>query len=572
MILRLQPKQAKLYHLLKATGLSVPTVVGAGGAKGSGKSKGARSIALRLASELGNQYPGIVITLVRRVASDLRDNHIEPMFRDHPELYQYWRATDHDLILHNKARIIFRSVERSEDVRKRFLGGFESAIIIVDEAQQFSEEELQWIQTAARWTNAEAGIPAGLCKTLLLFNPGGPGSKYIRRIFWLKDYKNKEKPHNYAFIHMFGWDNYEWFRGQSNLTESEFYQLRGNCGESGYGAGYCCRFHIFIRDTKEGQKYDQFPQSIRAGYLMGSFDDFEGQYFAGAWGPECVISTQALAQLWQPWWTHWMSTDWGWAGPPRPHYSVNLWFSIGKISPTILLKALGIHGGKDAVGDLLPCDYPLDVIICWQERHANLTPEPDFAQTIVDATPLHLRESISRHFVDGAMFSKDRRSENTTADLMQPILSEAGLPRMIPADKDRIGGWRQLYNAFVRTVNARRRPVTEPLEGPLLLVAADCAELARSVPLVICDPDRPEDVLKTEQIEDDYMDTLRYGYKSMQAAQWEAPVEVRRQELYQEYDVPSEQRTMSQMTTLSMKMRLFDADERKRYKRVKRRR
>lgn len=551
MLLRLQPKQAKLYHLLKSTGPKVPTIIGAGGAKGSGKSKGARSIALRLASELGNQYPGIVITLVRRVAADLRDNHIEPMFRDHPELYRYWRATDHDLILPNRARIIFRSVERAEDVKKRFLGGFESAIIIVDEAQQFTEEELQWIQTAARWTGQQ-GIPEGLCKTLLLFNPGGPGSTYIRRVFWLKDYKGKEQPHSYAFIHMFGWDNYEWFRGQVDISETDFYELDSQT-----------RFEMFIRDTSEGRKYDAFPVSIRAGYLLGSFDHFEGQYFAGAWDQSlCVISTAKVAQLWQSWWTHWMATDWGWAGPPRPHYSVNLWFSIGRLSPKILLEVLSIES-----------DFPLEVIICWQERHANLTPEPQFAQIIADATPAHLRDSMARHFVDGAMFSKDRRSENTTADLMQPILTEAGLPRMIPADKDRIGGWRQLYNAFVRTVNARRRAVTEPLEGPLLFVSADCAELSRSIPLVICDPDRPEDVLKTEQIEDDYMDTFRYGYKSMQAAQWEAPIEVRRREVYEQYEAPSpEERTGEQMTSLALAMKRFDSSNKSTYKRVKTRR
>ena len=562
MTINLQPKQRKIFNLLRATGPKVATIIGAGGAKGGGKSAGARAIALLLGSILGEKYSGIVITVVRRVAQDLRDNHLTPLFAKYPELHQYYEATPHDLVLPNHARIQFRSADTKEDVRKRFLGGFESAIIIVDEAQQFDGEELQWIHAACRWTNGVGanGIPQGLCKTLLLFNPGGPGGGYIRRVFWLRQYEGEEESHDFAFMHVFGWDNYEWFRGQVDVSEKDFYQIDSNCQGPNRHEERCCRMHMFITETSEGRKYNGFPISIRAGYLYGSFDHFEGQYFAGAWDQSlCCISTATASRIVQPWWTHWMAMDWGWAAPPRPHYSVCLWFAHGKLSPAQLAALLGIES-----------QYPLDVVVVVQERHACLTPEPQWAQQVVDATPVHQRESMAKLFVDGAVFSKDRRSENTTADLMQPVFSNAGLPIMTPADKDRIGGWRQLYNALVRTCNARRQPVEEELEGPLLLVSADCPELCRALPLLVCDPDRPEDVLKFEAIEDDYGDTLRYGYKSMQEAQWQAPLEVRRREVYDTYDAP--ERSTGQMTNLAMRMRQFDADEKARYKRVKRRR
>ena len=560
-----QPKQALLEDLLRETGPHAATIIGGGGAKGGGKSAAADDIALSLASELGNDYKGLVITIIRRVSADLRDNHINKIFQRNPELLKYWRATDHDLRMHNGATILFRSAETKEDVRKRFLGGFESAIIIVDEAQQFDEEELQWIQTAARWTSRKSGTPRAFCKTLLLFNPGGPGSAYLRRVFWTHEYREQEKASDYAFVHIFGWDNYEWFRGQVDIGEEEFYDLPGQCQGADRHEERCCRFHMFINDTSEGRKYNAFPPSIRAGYLMGSFDHFEGQYFAGAWDQGlCTVSVATAARLIQPWWTRWGSMDWGWAGPPRPHYSVFLWWAIGKLSPAQLMDALRIES-----------DYPLDVVIVYRERHANLTPEPQWADTVVDATLAYGDDpqAFSRVFVDGAIFSKDRRSENTTADLMQPIFSQAGFPSFTPADKDRVGGWRQLYNALLRTCNARRAPVTEPLEGPLLFVSADCPELCRSLPLLICDPDKPEDVLKTEALEDDYGDCGRYGYKSMMAAEWEAPVAVRRKELYDSYDARTpEERTMSQMTALAMKMRMFDRDEKARFHRVRRRR
>lgn len=525
MTIHLHPKGRKLFELIRATGRHVPTVIGGGGAKGGGKSHDARNIAILFASMYGDKYPGLVITLVRRVASDLRDNHITPMFKEHPELAQYWRAGDHDLVLPNKSRIIFRSADTKDEVQRRFMGGFESAIILVDEAQQFDEEELQWIQAATRWTDSTVGIPKGFCKTVLLFNPGGKGSSYNRRVFWTHEYTSSEDARNYAFVHVFGWDNYEWFRGQVDLTETEFYSGKypSVCNEGDGGPDCrCCRFHMFITQTSEGRKYNAFPASIRAGYLLGSFDNFEGQYFAGAWDQShCVISNALAENLRQPWWTHWMSMDWGWAGPPRPHYSVNLWWAIGKLSPSELLEKLKIVS-----------EYPLDVAIVYRARHTCMTPEEQWAQQIVDATPEKERRVIARHFVDGAIFSTDRRSDNTTADLIQPALTRAGLPQMESADKDRIGGWRQLYNALVRTVNARTAPVKEPLDGPLLLISAECSELIRGLPLLICDEDRPEDVLKTEAIEDDYGDCGRYGYKSMLEAQWQPPRDIRAKQVY----------------------------------------
>ena len=542
----LQPKQWKLYYLLEATGPKAATIIGAGGAKGGGKSAGARNIAILLASIFGGKYPGITLTIVRRVASDLRDNHITELFKTYPELLPFWRAGDHDLVLQNKSRILFRSAETKDDVKRKFLGGFQSAFIFVDEAQQFDQEELQWIHAACRWTGQE-GIPVNFCKLVLFFNPGGQGSGYIRRIFWTHEYETNEHAKDYAFIHVFGWDNYEWFRGQVPITEDEFYSKKypSVCNEgSGSETCRCCRFHMFIHQTSEGRKYNAFPVSIRAGYLLGSFDNFEGQYFAGAWdASKCVISPNLAESLRQPWWTHWMSMDWGWAGPPRPHYSVNLWWAIGKLAPSQLYEKLGIVS-----------DFSLDVAIVYRSRHSCLTPEEEWAQRIVDATPVKERRIQSRHYVDGAVFSTDRHSDNTTADLMIPALSEAGMPQMERADKDRIGGWRQLYNAFVRTCNARTKPVTEDLDGPLLLISAECPELIKGIPLLICDEDRPEDVLKTEAIEDDFCDTLRYGYKSMLEAQWQPPRDIRAKQVYDSIQGDS----ADTMTARAMAMRIFN--------------
>ena len=546
--------------MITATGPNIPTILGIGGAKGGGKSRMTRDIALLALAELGNNISGIVITIVRRVYKDLSDNHIEPLFRERPELRIFWRAGRETLDLPNGSHLVFRYAETEDDVKRKFLGGYESAIIFVDEAQQFSETELKWIQTACRWTDP-GGIPENLCKLVLLFNPGGAGSAYIRRIFWTRQYEGFERAGAYAFIHLFGWDNFEWFRGQIGIEETDFYKIPSRCDgglEPASQKEQCCRFHLFITQTTEGRKYWSFPMSIRAGYLLGSFDHFEGQYFdSSAWDSSLIVISPAKCQrIIQPWWTRWMAMDWGWAGGDRPHYSVNLWAAVGKLSPAQLEEHLGIIS-----------EVTIDAVIVYRSRHANRTPEEQWAQIVVDATPIEERRTIGRHFVDGAVFSTDRHSANTTADLMRPVFEDAGFPNLERADKDRIGGWRQLYNAFVRTCNARRMPVTEELDQPIFLISAECPELARAIPLLICDPDRPEDVLKTETMEDDYSDCLRYLWKSMMGAQWKAPIAVRREETYNSYIDPMRPRTGGDVTNAMLALRRFDASERRQMRR-----
>src|SRR5689334_4921177 len=313
-----QPKQGKLYDLLTATGPNVATTIGFGGAKGGGKSAGARGCALRLAAELGNDYPGLPITIIRRVFNDLKTNHIDEMFAQYPELRQYYREGDKQLVLKNGASIYFAFAETPGDVERKFRGGYQSAFILVDEAQQFTERELLDIKMAARWTKTTTGIPAGFCKLILLFNPGGKSAEYLRRIFWTKKYMPNEEPGSFAFMHVFGWDNYEWFRGQVNIKESEFYQLDSDD-----------RFQMFITQTSEGRKYNAFPESIRAGYLLGNFDHFENQYFAGVWGDQCVLPPDLVSRIIQPWWTRWMAQDWGFGD-----HDAHGWFAAGKLSPS----------------------------------------------------------------------------------------------------------------------------------------------------------------------------------------------------------------------------------------------
>ena len=506
--IHLQPKQGDLYDLLCATGPHVATTIGFGGAKGGGKSAGVRNCALALAIELAEQYPGITITIMRRVSDDLRKNHISPLFRAYPELRKSYREADKELTMSKGSRIIFAYAETKGDVERKFLGGYESTFIFVDEAQQFEEEELNWIKAACRWTGAQ-GIPVGLCKLVLLFNPGGKSAEYLRRIFWTKSYKGKEEPESYAFMHVFGWDNYEWFRGQVDIDEASFYLLPSDS-----------RFQLFITQTSEGRKYDAFPDSIRAGYLLGDFDHFENQYFAGAWDEsKCVLKPSLVAELIQPWWTRWMGQDWGF-GDHAAHY----WFASGKISPS---QWMHYFGGQS--------DYAMDIVIAYREHVVSNRAEADLATDIVAMTENWERKQIRRFFLSQDAFGqRAKQGGNTVGETFTKILRRYDMPSPETADQNRVMGWRFMYNCL-RQANLAGTKISEERskQGPAFFISAECPQAIAGIPMAIRAEDDVDDVERVAgAIWEDVTDGLRYGLHTMLNPQSKAPRDVRAKELY----------------------------------------
>lgn len=566
----LQPKQGELLALIMATGPAAATIIGGGGAKGGAKSHGADSCAIVLAKEWGSRYPGLKITIVRRVAADLKENHIDRIFSRYPDVREYYTQADGLAI--DDARITFVYAETEADVERKFRGGFESALIIVDEAQQFTQRELQDIQMAARWTNAQ-GLPENFCKVVLLFNPGGKSSEYIRRIFWKRAYEGEERPGNYAFIHMFGWDNFEWFRGQIPFDEEIFYELPGKCAryrgdepdqhslpDDERSSCTCCRFHMFIYRTSEGRKYNGFPPAIRQGLMLGNFDHFEGQYFAGVWNERvCTLTPQEISSIVKPWWNRWMAQDWGF-GDNDAHF----WFVTGKLSAEEWMNHFG--GWTDA---------PMDITIVYRELVQQGRAEAQLADDIVRNTPFVEKRYLSRFFLSEDAFGKRAKNPayHTVGQVLTDVMRAHNLPAPETAVQDRVQGWRFLYHCFHQASLRGQNFDRERADlGPALFVSTACVNLISSIPMAVRDDKNPEDVARVEgAMWEDCTDGLRYGCMSMQGVNWEAPVDVQREELYHRYNVPEDERTGMQMTTLAMQMRKFEAEQRAKSGRRRRR-
>jgi hypothetical protein len=121
---------------------------------------------------------------------------------------------------------------------------------------------------------------------------------------------------------------------------------------------------------------------------------------------------------------------------------------------------------------------------------------PDLgSRTISQST----REKIDAIYLSPDAFAR-RTDEASIADQMGDVFAAAGFPRPIPADNDRIGGWMLMY---------------QMLDADEWLLTDNCIELIRTIPTLVRDMARIEDIEKMDG--DDPADAARYGLKSRYA-------------------------------------------------------
>jgi hypothetical protein len=492
-----QPKQGELLDALEATGESVPTVLGMAGSRGSAKSGALRGAAVYLAMT----YPGIVIYIVRRVLGDLLENHMEKIKSDFPPIHAFYRQGDYEYQLPNKSRIVFIYAESAGDV-ERVSYGPECTFLFIDQAEQFSENELISFRICNRWPSA----PKGFVKTCYFFNVGvGVGAGGLRRLFHLRSFKGNERPSDYKFFHVFGWDNFEWFKGQVDITIGAFYELPSET-----------RFAMFISKTSEGRKMDALPKHRREAELLGNFDSFSGQYFSDVWGEHCILTADLVNRLVEPWWSRWMAQDWAFA-----EHAAHGWFVTGKVSPS---KWVELFGGE--------CEWPIDVVVLYRELVQQGRAEPDFAWDVVRMTPKD--ERITDFWLSQDAFGqKAHKGENTVGQAYTDIFRANGLPEPYTADQNRITGWRFMYNclrqAGMRGANVDR---ARAQQGPAFFISVECPVTIENLPLVVRDEKNTEDVARVAgALWEDIGDMCRYGLKSKLGAREQAPKEVRAAEV-----------------------------------------
>jgi len=203
-----------------------------GGARGGGKSWALR----RKLVAMCLRYAGLRCLLVRRSFPELRANHLHPFLKEYGALLEY-RETDKALLFSNGSRIAFGYCANDGDALR--YQGQEYDIIAIDEATQLSEFRFSIFKACLR------GASPYPRRMYLTCNPGGIGHAWVKRLFVDREFREGERPSDYAFIPALVYDN-------TVLTTA---------------------------DPDYVRSLESLPDRLRDAWLYGRWDVFEGQFF-----------------------------------------------------------------------------------------------------------------------------------------------------------------------------------------------------------------------------------------------------------------------------------------------------
>ena len=423
-----------------------------GGARGGGKSWAVRVKAVLLCL----RYPGIKVMIVRRTYGELRANHIVPLCAllrcgasDRERLAVY-RETKKEISFPNGSVILFRYCARERDADR--FQGTEVDVLFVDEATQQTEEQMDRLRACVRGVN---DFPKRVYYTC---NPGGVGHGWVKRLFLERRYRPGERAEDYAFIRSRVYDN-------RALTEA---------------------------DPDYVRRLEALPPRLRAAWLDGSWDVFEGQFFEefrtepdmeAARAAGCELSAEELLR--QRRWTHviepidlsrgqargwkiYRSYDFGYARP----FSC-AWWAVDYEG--VVYRALELYGGTDMPNE-----------------GVKWTPERQFSEIArIEREHPWLRGKTITGVADPAIWDASR------GESVAETAARCGV-YFSPGDNNRIAGWMQLHYRMQFDENGYAR----------LYVFSNCRAFIRTVPLLLYDAQRPEDL--DSSLEDHAADEARY--------------------------------------------------------------
>ena len=236
-----------------------------GGARGGGKSWAMRRKFILLAL----RYPGLNLLLLRRTLPELRENHLIPMQR---ELYGFavYNSAERVFRFPNGSRIKLGYCDTMQAVYQ--YQGQEYAVIGLEEATHFTEEQMRFLTTCNRTTRKDFSP-----RMYYTCNPGNVGHAWVKRLFIDRLYAENENPNDYLFIPARIYDNKVLLDADPN----------------------------YIRQL------EALPEELMRAHLDGDWDVHAGQYFREFSRDRHVIEPFEIPS----WWRRFRSMDWGYNDP-----------------------------------------------------------------------------------------------------------------------------------------------------------------------------------------------------------------------------------------------------------------
>ena len=286
----------------------------------------------------------------------------------------------------------------------------------------------------------------------LTCNPGGPGHAWIKRRFGIGS-----KPKNKAF----------------KDPVSDRYRV--------YVPATIDDNPTLMKADPEYVKYlDSLPEPLRSAWRHGDFDIFAGQYFA-EWNPAYHIKTEEEAKelgFGQEHNSKFIGIDWGFAAP---HAAI--FMEVTDKGRVFIFDELY---GKEL--------HPMEV----GERIAKKCQGHTIDMSLGDPS-MWSRNPMSWRAEHSAMYTDASIAHALVGDQGQPLV-----PNLNPANNERVNGWRNM---------AQLMKVTDKPPN-FIVIKGSAQNLARTIPEMICDEKRPEDLDTT--LEDHAVDACRYGLSHIQ--------------------------------------------------------
>lgn len=463
------------------------------------------------------EYPNTTGLIIRRSLKELEQSHIHKIFEEWPHLRRNYNEQKKKLVFpETNSTLYFGSAPSAKDVAD--LCSSEYADIMPDEAQDFSQDELERMSASNRCTSNFDITP----KMIYTFMPGGSASgipakglAYLKRVFIDGDIRGEEHKHQWGFVQAHSWDNIEWARVELTRdgvgVAAKLPNGTVSLHEHTPGADDCpcqeCEFYswpeddrrdYFVSRTSYGANLASITnQNLRDAWLYGKWDIFEGQYFPNFDAARHVITREEAKARIKPWHTKWLSGDWGFDHPMCIHWHV-----------------------KDET----------DRVITYREHWGREISEQQVGEDIGRASYGEKLTAFPFSVDAGRLSKRDPGRRHSIGSMISQALPK-GIPHPHPIDDrpgTRVSGWRLM---------------SQMLDANMWqIVGEDCPHLVEQIPNLMRNPNNTEDVLKVDfsanNEGDDSADSARYGLFFMFGSASIKPFDVRLQEALK--DIPIE--------------------------------
>ena len=432
-----------------------------GGARGGGKSWSVRVKAVLLCE----RYAGIKVMIIRKTYPELQENHILPLcnmlrcnVEDKRERIASYNDSKKHIVFPNGSRILFRYLDKDKDADR--FQGTEVAVLFIDEATQQSEEKWRKLAACVRGVN---DFPK---RVYLTCNPGGEGHEWVKRLFLDKRYEKEEKPEDYSFI-------------QASVLDNKA---------------------LLKRDPGYLDRLKALPPKLRAAWLYGNWDIFEGQFFEefrrtpdlqAALDAGCKLDDEELRK--QHRWTHVIpAIDLSRGEAAR--WTILRSYDFGYNKPfSCAWWAVDYEGTLYRVLELYGCTKTPNEGVKW-------TPDRQFQEIrrIENEHPW-LKGKRIEGVADPAIWDASR-GESIAETAMRYGVD------FTPGDNNRIAGWMQVHYRLQFDDNGYAR----------MYVFDNCKAFIRTIPLMMYDEHKVEDLdtdLEDHCLSGDTLVLTEQGYR-----------------------------------------------------------